>query len=146
MATAKQPRGLELESLNLTPLLDVLFNLIFFFLLATQLKEEQRVMKVQLPKSGVTQEAPKPDESLVISVSHDGKILFREDYVTTAQLKQQLSDEAGQSAEPRPVLIRGDKKTTLQTFMDIMSVCYESGHPNVATMVEPEKRGPLPPE
>ena len=145
MAVAKPPRGLEIEPLNLTPLLDVLFNLIFFFLFATQLKEEQRVMEVQIPKSGVHRQAPNPDEELLVTINQEGKILFGEDFVTTGELKQRLTEAGGPADRPLPVRIRCDQGTPAQFLFDIMTVSYESGHPNCFWDVKPTDLAPPPP-
>jgi biopolymer transport protein ExbD len=142
MATVHRPRGLELEPLNLTPLLDVLFNLIFFFLIATQLKQEKRVMEVQIPRTGVHSQAVDSQREWVVTIGPTGSIFLNDDAVTSAQLKTRLTDAAKMPDTPLPVRIRGDQITPLQALVDVMTICYESGHPNVGVEVEPRAQGP----
>jgi len=142
VAKAVRARGLEIEPLNLTPLLDVLFNLIFFFLLATTLKEERSVMEVQLPQAGVHSEAPKAEREWVVTIGPEGSIFLNDDAVTSAQLKVRLSDATKMPGRPLPVRIRIDRATPGQALVDVMSICHESGHPNFGLEVKPRVRLP----
>jgi biopolymer transport protein ExbD len=142
MATASRPRGLEIEPLNLTPLLDVLFNLIFFFLLATTLKEQKRVMEVEIPRAGVHSEAPQSEREWVVTIGPEGGLFLNDDAVTSGQLKQRLSDAATMPGRPLPVRIRSDRVTQAQILVDVMSICHESGHPNFFLEVKPTTSPP----
>lgn len=142
MAARTRSRGLEVEPLNLTPLLDVLFNLIFFFVLATTLKEETQVMEVKLPKSAVHERSPAEKREWVVTVGRKGEIFLNEDAVTTEQLRIRLSAAARLMPEPLPVRIRCDRQTPVQVLVDVMSICHESGHPTFALEVKGEKKGP----
>jgi biopolymer transport protein ExbD len=142
MALGTRPRTLELEPLNLTPLLDVLFNLIFFFLLATTLREETHLMEVQIPRGSAASEAAKPEEEMVVTIGPDGSIFLNDDQVTSAVLKTRLSELDRNATKPKPVRIRSDQATPAQALVDVMSICHESGHPNIGLEVKPPTRGP----
>jgi len=142
MASANRPRGLDAEPLNLTPLLDVLFNLIFFFLLATTLKQHTRVMEVQIPRSGVGSQQAQPRREWVITVGPKGTIFLNDDKLTSAQLKLRLSEAAKKPGRRLPVRIRSDRLTPAQALVDVMSICHESGFPDFGLEVKPEKGSP----
>jgi biopolymer transport protein ExbD len=142
MASAPRPRGLELEPLNLTPLLDVLFNLIFFFLLATQLREEKRVIEVQIPQAGVHTETQRPEREWVVTIGPEGSLFLNEDAVTSGQLQEQLAEAAKEPEKALPVRIRIDQATPGQAIVDVMEICHETGHPNFGLEVAKRERGP----
>ena len=49
--SVKIDKGFALDNLNLTPLIDVVFNLLIFFLVAPGLAEAEREMDVMLPEA-----------------------------------------------------------------------------------------------
>jgi len=63
---------LEEPTLNLTPMLDVVLNLLVFFMLATQFKEYERQYDIQLPSvADATALTGQPDE-IIVNVQADG--------------------------------------------------------------------------
>jgi len=134
MTTGARSRNQELDPINLTPLLDCILNLIFFFLLATTIKENTRVMDVQLPQAGVSTQAPQVPKEMVVTIGFEGNIFLNEDAVTSAQLKTRLADVS----TSLPIRIRTDKSARVQPFFDVMSICRETGHSALSCDVKPE--------
>jgi len=137
MAAVRHARERELDPINLTPLLDCILNLIFFFLLATTIKEETRVMEVQLPRTETGVTAPAPQKEIVVTIGRDGSMFFNNDAVTTAQLKARLAEAVQGPAEPLPVRIRSDRDARVQAFYDVVSIFRESGHPDFRFETKP---------
>jgi biopolymer transport protein ExbD len=78
---------LEEPSLNLTPMLDVVLNLIVFFMLSTQFKEYERQYDIQLPAvADATALTGQPDE-LIVNVHADGRILLGAESKSLAELE-----------------------------------------------------------
>jgi len=123
-------RNQELEPINLTPLLDCILNLIFFFLLATTIKQDTRVMEVRLPDAGAATTVTKLPKEIVVTISANGSILYGDDVVTSAQLKTRLAEAVKEPGGPVPVRIRSDRDARVQVFYDVVSIFRESGHPN----------------
>jgi len=121
-------REFDIEPLNLTPLLDCILNLIFFFLVATTLKTEWQSMKVDLPQAANMPIATEEKEYLRVAFAADGRILLNEDTVTSAQLRARLEEMAKTQPEPLPVRLFGDAKSDFQTFIDVMEILRETGH------------------
>mgnify|MGYP001025888579 CR=1 FL=1 len=136
---AARGRELEVDPINLTPLLDCILNLIFFFLLATTIKEEMRVITVEIPQAGVSVPKSEALRELVVTVGADGRIFFKDDFVTSAQLKTRVLEAYQQGGKPLPVLIRSDKTTPAQPLVDVMSVCKDTSAPSVGLAV---RQGP----
>jgi biopolymer transport protein ExbD len=143
MAAGGRARNRELDPINLTPLLDCILNLIFFFLLATTIKENPRVMEVQLPPAGAAvTTAPQPKKEIVVTISKDGGIFYDNDAVTSGQLKTRLAQAAKEPGEPVPIRIRGDEDSRLKIFYQVVAIFRESGYPNFQLEAKPETRAP----
>jgi biopolymer transport protein ExbD len=139
---AGRGRNTELDPINLTPLLDCILNLIFFFLLATTVKTSSQVMEVQLPQSGVGVTPIKVPKEIVVTIVSNGSIFYDNDAVTSAQLKARLAKAVKEPSGPVPIRIRSDRDARVQALYDVVSIFRESGHPNFQWETKPFGRAP----
>jgi biopolymer transport protein ExbD len=116
----------ELPIINLTPMLDVVFNLIVFFMVGTKFVEMDHHLKLDLPRvsdAGPMVAAPSKKQ---VSVYRDGKIHLDGREVTldqlTAQLRQACAEYPGLA-----VVVRGDGKGELQPVVDALAAVSKSG-------------------
>ncbi|MCL5271318.1 MAG: biopolymer transporter ExbD, partial [bacterium] len=86
--------GLE-PGINLTPMLDMIFNLLFFFVLATQIRTNARQMEVQLPEAGSAVAADEKKAPPVVTLDAKGNIYFNERPVVEEELALYLHHLAG---------------------------------------------------
>ena len=104
---------LELEEpeedpgLNLVPMIDTVFNLLVFFLVATTFASQEVELDLKLPAAKSGQQG-KGNHQLVISVFADGHISLEGRQVTIEALRQKLQAAAVRDKE-QAVLVRGDK-------------------------------------
>ena len=116
-------RGLRF---NITPLIDVVFLLVIFFLVASHFARSEPTEMVNLPKA--TQSAE--DEQarrLVITVNQDGEYFVNAENVTLAEIEQMIQDGAGVNPESYAVRIRGDRTTPYAAIEPIMLACPKYG-------------------
>ena len=111
----------ELEGPNLTPVIDVVFLLLIFFLVATRYDQEERELDITLPE--VTQAQPlSMTPELVINVTKDGRFrIVRREY-SEPQL-QALINESKRNNPHQSVLIRGDGESALKHAVRVMGMC-----------------------
>src|SRR3989337_1626148 len=76
--------------LNLTPMIDVLFLLIIFFMVATTLGDLERNMELQVPEVAEAGDSVRPAKPLVINVFADGRLDLDGQSVTQSELSQRL--------------------------------------------------------
>src|SRR5579864_1898601 len=105
MPLKSQP--LEEPALNLTPMIDVVFNLIIFFMVGTRFADMERQFDIQLPQVSDAQPLTTPPEEIVINVFSNGRVVVREATLTLDQLQDLLEQAQARYAE-QAVLIRGD--------------------------------------
>ncbi|MCX7013454.1 MAG: biopolymer transporter ExbD [Candidatus Sumerlaeota bacterium] len=127
MAVSRRPRArfaLE-DGINLTPLLDMIFNLIFFFILATSINELAS-LDIKLPKADVPQIADSEKRALTVAITQDGRIVFQGETLTRETLTERIRDAAAQG-NVAGVVIRGDRDSRLQASIDAMMACRDAG-------------------
>ena len=109
------------EVINLTPMIDVVFLLLIFFLAATTFAREEVELDLRLPqaKSG---KAGNGEQQLVVNVFADGKLTVDGREVTLAALQQKLQAAVQRNAE-QAVLVRGDQESRFGTGLAVLDVC-----------------------
>jgi biopolymer transport protein ExbD len=126
------------ESINLTPLLDVIFNLIFFFLLATTIKQSQAFLDVKLPKSSRANIVKKEKKIIVITLDKENRIFFEKDEVSIDDLEKKLIETSPEEVDR--IVLRGDAKSYHESVVNILDVCVKAGHRGVSVEVKKEDK------
>jgi biopolymer transport protein TolR len=115
--------------LDMTPLVDVVFQLLIFFLLTStyvqQSQQSASAVPVELPESSL-EASPSAPEELVISINERGEVFLREESTSLDQLANALMRIA-QSKPNTIVLVRGDQQVPYGRVGQIMSIVRASG-------------------
>ncbi|MCB0317811.1 MAG: biopolymer transporter ExbD [Bdellovibrionales bacterium] len=119
----------RLENLfDLTPLIDVVFLLLIFFMLTSTMMIQEG-LDLDLPgskSSGTVDQSP-----LVLSIDKSGKLLFKDKELSIDSLQNQLKD-IFQINPNEPVVIKSDKTVPVQDLVDIMDAIRSSGGSNIS--------------
>lgn len=131
--------ALEEPQINLTPMIDVVFNLLIFFMLATRFADLERQFDVQLPTASSAQPLTSPPDEIIVNVFSDGRIVVSQQALTIDQLEARLKAAHDRYAD-QAVLIRGDGQGTYQNVMDVLTACHRAEITNfsLATQVKGE--------
>jgi biopolymer transport protein ExbD len=106
---------------NLTPLIDVVFLLLVFFLAATTFNKDEDQLDLTLPEAQ-SGHASKDTRQLVINVASDGRITVDGREVNREALLQKLAAAAARDKD-QEVLIRGDKSAMHGMMMQVFDAC-----------------------
>jgi biopolymer transport protein ExbD len=129
--------------IGLIALIDCIFFLLMFFMVATSFKQKEQQHKdkplpIQLPRSGATlvraEAAPDP---LVIRVDRAGAVLIKDEALSTEALHERLRDEARRQPG-RPVRIEGDGRVPYQSIVRVLDLCQFEGLTNIAMLTRRE--------
>ncbi|MGB3965396.1 MAG: biopolymer transporter ExbD, partial [Planctomycetota bacterium] len=107
--------------INLTPMVDVVFLLLIFYLAATTFTRDETRLDLRLPeaKSGERGQQGKP---IVVDVPADGRIQVDGRDVTLVALQQKLT--AARERDPdQAVLVRGDELARYGTGIAVLDTC-----------------------
>ena len=112
-------------TLNLTPMIDVVFLLIIFFMVATKFAERQRDIDLELPEvaaAGALTSAPK---QRVVTVHADGQLALDRNKVSLAELTERLAATRREYPQTS-VVIRGDAACAFQHVAAALAACQEA--------------------
>ncbi len=118
--------AMEDPVLNLTPMIDVVFNLMIFFMLATHFADLEREFDVDLPEVSAAQPLTSQPDEIVVNVFADGRIVVSEQTLSLAQLQSRLEQARTRFAD-QAVLVRGDGRGAYQQVMDVLATCHAAG-------------------
>jgi biopolymer transport protein ExbD len=119
-------RGDDELALNLAPMIDVVFLLLIFFMVATTFVEPERELDLELPPAEHGAEpAPRPEE-LVIEVLRDGRVLVAGRELDRAALRAELERTADERAQT-PVTVRGDRGADYGEVVAVLDLCHGAG-------------------
>ena len=139
------PRRREELDINITPLIDVVFLLLIFFMVSTTFEHESE-LGIELPETSVTAE---PTRQQILEVSVDGKGRFYVDgrplvntqIGTLIQAMQQRVKELGDNP---PVVVSADGNAPHQSVMTVMDAAQQIGLARLrfATRITPSETQP----
>jgi len=122
-----QNREREGVDVNLTPLIDVVFLLLIFFVLTTTFQKEAR-MRVELP-SAASVDQVQPQEPIEIHVNRQGGIgLSRK---PSSQWQEMLRERLAESPE-RSLVIRADHQAPHGAVVEVMDRAQQLGVSNLS--------------
>lgn len=120
-------RSAESVEVNLTPLIDVVFLLLIFFMVSTTFDRHAK-LKVQLPEADAKMQQQKKDP-VVLSIDVKGKYYINDRQVVNTQLDT-LKAALQKTIENNPnvtLLLRADGRTPHQSVVRAMDAASQVG-------------------
>jgi biopolymer transport protein ExbD len=112
---------------NLTPLIDVVFILLLFFMVSTTFQRESEI-NIELPEASA-EPVEERDETLEIVIDAEGHYFIDEQQVVNTELetlKQAIQKFLGERSEI-PVVIRADRQTPYESVVRAMDATAQLG-------------------
>ena len=109
--------------LPLTPLIDIVFLLLIYFLLATNFLVDEGI-KIKLPQAKAS--APQTEKEITVYVDRQGRAFLENEEVSLAMLFDRLKEMIG-GKENRLVVIRADRAVILNKAVKVMDVAKAAG-------------------
>jgi biopolymer transport protein ExbD len=117
---------------NMTPMIDVVFLLIIFFLVSSHLAKQEAQMELPLP---VAESGSTPDDTqtqrITINVLRDGSLLLAGKPVLVGQLQQRLAAATSERGQDLEVRIRSDRNVVYRHVEPLLIACARAGIWNV---------------
>jgi biopolymer transport protein ExbD len=112
--------------IDLTPMIDVIFQLILFFLVSTTFAILPAI-NVNLPESSTSQGADVA--GITITIQSSGKMWFNDEQVSFKSLGEKLSafDTEGRKKEEYPVILEADENVTNGSIVQVFDVLRSEG-------------------
>jgi biopolymer transport protein ExbD len=133
--------------MNMTPMIDVVFLLIIFFMIITDLTQQDLEVLVLPPARAAVEDTPDPKVVRpIMNIPQSGRIIIKQDtfydpevdgddmvrverfLVTQASLMPKKMDpEVGKPLPDNPLMIRSDRNTEFKYIQRIMEICGKQG-------------------
>ncbi len=130
--------GRVLAALSLTPLIDVVFLLLIFFLVASRLSQEDRQLDIALPSAANAMPMTVMPQELVVNVDSQGRIFIDGIEIGLDQFEAMLKQRVVDNPVGQSVVIRADRRVQFQTPINVMDVCLKFGVPYSASIADEE--------
>lgn len=122
------------SDIDMTPMIDVTFQLITFFMFTLNFTEAEQDQRIQLPTSQVAKPVENSDiEPLTLQLMNDGRVIYNGEPVALAALGDYLENEkavmlaAGKEPSAATVVVRADGRSRTGDVQQIIRNCQEKG-------------------
>ena len=116
----------SLGSLSLTPLIDVVFLLLIFFLVATRFEQEERHLEITLPQASEAKPLTVRPQELVVNVTRDGAVSIGTKSLDQNELYTVLQQAWMRNPGRQRVIIRADEETQTRHVVTVMNACNQA--------------------
>ena len=118
----------ELISINITPLIDIVFLLLVFFMLATSFIQKSTI-EVNL-SSGETVQIENQKNNVVLILNKTGKIYLNNKLISISNIKNEITKIINNKPEYR-ILIKSHKKIAVQKVIRLIEEVRLAGTDNI---------------
>ncbi len=122
-----RPRQHEQPDINLTPLIDVVFLLLIFFMVTTTFRSEAD-FRVELPEASAGAE-PDGSQRLEVIIDADGRYRIAGEVLPDGNIEtlQRALDAAAPGPRRPPLVIQADARTPHQAVVTVMDAAGQLG-------------------
>jgi len=126
--SSRQP---EPASMQLAPMIDIVFLLLIFFIVTWQFTKSETELSVSVPTAKEGADPERQQGEIVINILTDGTIRVEGATVDLEQLLAKLAPIAA-AFENQPVRIRGDGGVEYQRIVEVIDTCQKAGIWNIS--------------
>lgn len=125
-------------NLNIAPLIDVVFQLLIFFMLSASFIAQPGI-KLSLPSAAASR--PHPDENITVFITENNELYLNEERVTLEGLLEKLRPKV-MEAKSKTVVIKADEKIDLGFAVKVMDIAKqaEAGGVVISTRTEDDAK------
>ena len=119
----KIDKGKATENLSLTPLIDVVFLLLIFFLVATRFSEEEKELDLLLPDASEAMPVTSKPRELYINIDEKGRYFITGKFVSAKDLPRVVRQAYVNNPGRASAVIRADRRATIQHMVTAIDAC-----------------------
>ncbi len=113
-------------SIEMTPMIDMVFLLLIFFLVATTFQQTEREMQIALPFANSSAPISTLLQELIVNVDAEGGIIVAGKTMLPEDLEALVKDAVATNPEQK-VTIRGDRNVAYSGIVRVLDICKGSG-------------------
>ena len=119
-------KGEALSTLTMTPLIDVVFLLLIFFLVGTKLAEEEREIDILLPDASEAQPRTSKPRETIVNIDDAGRYFVSGRQLTLGELEKALKIARVNNPGRASVILRADRRCQVEYLVAAMNACNKA--------------------
>jgi len=117
--------------IDMTPMIDCVFQLLLFFMVASRFEDESKVsgegsLDANLPDAVAAMPMVMRPKEMIVNVNSSGEFYVGGELHTEAQLGERLQRGEINNPGNQPVVIRGDERSDWKYIARVMSLCNQA--------------------
>jgi biopolymer transport protein ExbD len=125
--SVKIDKGRLGSGLEMTPMIDIVFLLMIFFLVASKLDQDDRSLDVILPQASAAKPLTSQPREFVINIDRTGNYFAGARPVRLEELADLLVQSAADNPRRQTVILRADEETAHKFVVAAMDACVRAG-------------------
>ena len=124
---ARKPQ--ENPQLDMTPMIDVVFELIIFFVVTIQQEDIYTKLNANRPAPAASSSSSESDTTVTIEIGRgrdaNGQIIYNRREVKRGELDQNLR-EVARTSKKTPIIVRCTGDSPHKALVDVLDICYRN--------------------
>lgn len=112
--------------MDMTPLIDMVFNLVVFFLVASHFANETDI-PVELPRAVTSTDDADDPRRLVVTITEHEQLYIADQSINLPQLQDLVRDELDRHGPELTVQIRSDRRVPYRAVEPLLMLCSRLG-------------------
>ncbi len=133
------PKRSAISAVNLMPLIDCVFLLLIFFLVASRIADEEPQLDLDLPNISEALPAIFQPQELIVNIDKDGRFFVQGEYRPIEQLEQILRQAQRTNPLTQTVVVRGDRQTDWEHVAAVLGLCKKVGIQQYSAAIESDQ-------
>jgi biopolymer transport protein ExbD len=124
----KRIRSGDVEGINMTPMIDIVFQMIIFFVLTIDMDKKQfddRIKLAMAPHGKAVEQ--KDPRTVIVDVNERGTISIAFAVMSPEVFRKVMRNAVARYGQTVPVVIRGDRETRHKDIRRVMDICSSVG-------------------
>jgi biopolymer transport protein ExbD len=129
--TNEKNAGGQRPSVQMAPLIDVVFLLLIFFMAASVFYQLETEMNIAVPEAEESVDIQRSPGEIIVNITRDGEIIVNGRELQHEDLERMLT-RISRLYSGQPVIIRADRRTYHKDVIQVLDICAGAGIWNVS--------------
>ncbi len=115
------------NAISLTPLIDIVFLLLIFFLVASRIADEEPQLDLDLPDISAALPATFQPNELIVNIDAEGKYFVDGEFRSLEEVRDLVQRAHTNNPLTQSVIIRADRRCNWENVAGAIGICRETG-------------------